>query len=139
MQSSEQNSRKINFEDMQYALSTQPSLIISTLDTMRQTCLIEGTIIVTEETEMINKYLKRDTLIRIIVYGENAADDSIVKKYNQLVGLGFSNVYVYPGGLFEWLLLQDIYGAELFPTTSPETDILKYKGRRFLGVLMLDN
>ena len=37
------------------------------------------------------------------------------------------NVYVYPGGLFEWLLLQDIYGEDNFPTTLKELDILKYK------------
>ena len=30
----------------------------------------------------------------------NAADDSIVRKYNQLTGLGLINVVVYPGGLF---------------------------------------
>jgi hypothetical protein len=29
--------------------------------------------------------------------------------------------------MFEWLLLQDIYGAASFPTTSKELDILKYK------------
>ena len=49
------------------------------------------------------------------------------RKYNQLMQLGFKNVYIYPGGLFEWLLLQDIYGNELFPTTNEEKDLLKYK------------
>jgi hypothetical protein len=43
------------------------------------------------------------------------------------MGLGFRNVCVYSGGMFEWLLLQDIYGATSFPTTSKELDILKYK------------
>ena len=38
----------------------------------------------------------------------------ILKKYRQLVDLGFSNVYIYTGGLFEWLLLQDIYGSTNF-------------------------
>jgi len=46
---------------------------------------------------------------------------------NQLANLGLKNVKVYYGGLFEWLCLQEIYGAELFPTTSQETDLLKYK------------
>ena len=41
--------------------------------------------------------------------------------------LGFKNIYVYPGGMFEWLLLQDIYGDDLFQTTSKIQDILKYK------------
>ena len=30
--------------------------------------------------------------------------------------------------MFEWLLLQDIYGDDEFPTTTKELDILKYKG-----------
>jgi hypothetical protein len=63
----------------------------------------------------------------IIVYGKNTNDDTVHKKYQQLIGLGFKNVRVYPGGMFEWLLLQDIYGASSFPTTSKELDILKYK------------
>ena len=27
---------------------------------------------------------------------------------------------------FEWLLLQDVFGEDLFPTTSKELDILKF-------------
>jgi hypothetical protein len=42
------------------------------------------------------------------------------------MGLGFYNVYLYPGGLFEWLCLQDIYSSENFTTTNIELDILKY-------------
>jgi hypothetical protein len=41
--------------------------------------------------------------------------------------LGFENVYIYRGGMFEWLLLQDIYGFDEFQTTSKITDLLKYK------------
>ena len=63
----------------------------------------------------------------MVIYGKNTNDEAIIKKYNQLMQLGFKNVYIYPGGLFEWLLLQDIYGNELFPTTKKELDILKYK------------
>ncbi len=59
----------------------------------------------------------------------NSSDDSVVKKYNQLYKLGFKNVYIYIGGLFEWLLLQDIYGEEEFPTTNKILDILQYKGK----------
>ena len=44
-----------------------------------------------------------------------------------MIDLGFINVYIYLGGLFEWLLLQDIYGRDLFKTTKNELDILKYK------------
>jgi len=39
--------------------------------------------------------------------------------------------------LFEWLLLQDIYGSEEFPTTSHELDILKYKPMSAFNNLLL--
>ena len=49
------------------------------------------------------------------------------EKYSKLVKIGVEQVYIYKGGLFEWMLLQDIYGEELFKTTSKIQDILKYK------------
>ena len=53
------------------------------------------------------------------------------------MSLGFINVYMYSGGLFEWLLLQDIYGDEEFPTTKKDIDILKYKPRKLFNVMYL--
>ena len=41
--------------------------------------------------------------------------------------------------MFEWLLLQDIYGTELFPTTTKEVDLLKYKPCRLLNISLLEN
>jgi len=49
-----------------------------------------------------------------------------------LLKLGFNSVFVYTGGIFEWLLLQDIYGKDEFPTTSEELDILKYRATSVL-------
>ena len=138
-QSTQNVSRKLNFEDMQWAIQTQPTLVISTLSPAKQSCLIAGTVPIGEETETVNKYLQKDTAIRIVIYGEGASDDTIVTKYGQLTGLGFTNVYVYPGGMFEWLLLQDVYGKETFETIGAEDDILKYKGGRQLGVLMIES
>ena len=63
-----------------------------------------------------------------IIHAENCSDGTLIKKYNQLKQLGIKNIYVYIGGLFEWLLLQDIYGKDEFPTTTEIFDILKYKG-----------
>ena len=80
------------------------------------------------EEEILNTHLKSNKSIKIIVYGMNSQDTSVNKKYEQLISLGFYNVFIYNGGLFEWLLLQDIYGKESFLTTSQERDILKYKG-----------
>jgi hypothetical protein len=53
-------------------------------------------------------------------------------KCQQLQSLGFNKIYIYSGGLFEWMLLQDIYGKDLFQTTSIEVDILKYKSSKIL-------
>ena len=80
----------------------------------------------------INKYISSRENIKIIIYGLNSSDINVHKKYSQLIGLGFTDVYIYNGGLFEWLLLQDIYGKDLFKTSSNELDILKYKGNRQL-------
>jgi hypothetical protein len=43
------------------------------------------------------------------------------------------------GGLFEWLMLQDIYGKELFPTTKKELDLLKFKPPPILNICLLEN
>jgi hypothetical protein len=113
--------------------------IINTLDKNFQTCLIQNTIPIQEEEDIINSILndKYSNNITIIIYGLNSNDESIYLKYEQLVKLGIKNVFIYTGGMFEWLLLQDIYGRELFSTTSKELDILKYKPRKILNVLYL--
>ena len=123
--------QKVNFEDIQNVLNNQVKnvLIINTLENTSeaQYCILPGTISYANEEKIINNYLNDNKQIRIIIYGKNVNDISIYKKYTQLVELGFENVYVYPGGMFEWLLLQDIYGDDLFKTTARELDILKYK------------
>ena len=131
---------KINFEDMQSLINDNNILIINTLTNTDQICLIKGTINAENETKIINEQLQSRNIRKIIViYGKNCLDDTIVSKYKQLLGLGFTNIYVYPGGMFEWLCLQDIYGFELFPTTKKELDILKYKGNKVLGVKLIEN
>jgi hypothetical protein len=47
-------------------------------------------------------------------------------------------VFVYTGGLFEWLMLQDIYGETDFPTTKKELDILRFKPNKILNVQLLE-
>jgi hypothetical protein len=134
------STRMINFEDIQFAINDQDkSIIINTLDAHQQTCLIAGTLAIETEIEVLNAQLKKNTDVRIIIYGMNATDKTCQKKYEQLLKLGFYNVFIYPGGLFEWLLLQDIYGSELFPTTAVKVDLLKYKGRRQLNVKLLEH
>jgi hypothetical protein len=122
--------KKIMFEDIQTAIKTPNKyILINTLPSSEQNCLIVNTIPdISEErfiNDLINKYRLKEHIF--IVYGRNTGDENAEKKYKQLLNLGFTEVYLYPGGLFEWLLLQDIYGRDEFPTSSRMLDILKYK------------
>jgi len=130
--------RKVNFEDVQYAIKQRQNyLLINTLDSGEQQCLISKTIGISQEERIINEYLNKKIDANIIVYDKNANAPNLMKKYEQLLGLGFINVYIYPGGLFEWLLLQDVYGKEDFPTSSNELDILKYKGKSMFTTYLI--
>ena len=129
--------RKINFEDMQKFMKDNGCIIINTLPIDRQHCLITGTIDSNNETNTINHLIKTDLERKIIIYGENACDEGLVNKYNQLLKLGFTNVHISAGGMFEWLLLQDIYGDDFFPTTRKCSDILSFKGKPFTERLMI--
>ena len=133
--------RKVNFEDVKMCIANPNKfLLVNTLNKDNQNCLIKGTVSIKDEEEIINKCLKAKANIKIIVYDKNAHETKLLKKYEQLHGLGLTNVFVYPGGLFEWLCLQDIYGYDEFPTTSKELDILKFKGpSSFNNILLLKN
>jgi hypothetical protein len=134
-----QSIKKINFEDMQTVIkNAEIYLIINTLPQSDQSCLIVNTILATEEEQLINKFLKENKNIRIIIYGKNCNDDTVQKKYQQLLSLGFCNIYVYNGGIFEWLILQDIYGKDLFPTTKKELDLLKFKANQLLNIGLIE-
>lgn len=129
---------KLNYEDIQSTINSKSTLLINTLDSNRQQCLIKGSLTADNEVSILNSFLNNTEVdVRIIIYGENSTDDSIIKKFRQLTSLGFTNIHVYAGGLFEWLLLQDIYGDELFPTTQKERDILKFKGKKVLGIKLI--
>tara|TARA_B110001452_G_scaffold265070_1_gene269140 strand:- start:3728 stop:4126 length:399 start_codon:yes stop_codon:yes gene_type:complete len=128
-----QSINKINCISMQNIINDKTKyLIINTLTLDNQNCLIKNTVQANTEVELLNNYLKENNKVNIVIYGENSCDHNVVNKYNQLYKLGFNNLYVYVGGLFEWLLLQDIYGDDEFPTTSKILDILKYKGKSII-------
>ena len=125
-----QSVNKVNFESVQNIVNKtthETFIIINTLEIDNQDCLIKNTILPEKEIELLNYYLKENKKINILIYGENCSDNKVVNKYNQLNKLGFINLYIYIGGLFEWLLLQDIYGFDQFPTNIKILDILKYK------------
>ena len=131
--------RKANFEDIQKITNGKiRGILINTMSFTEQKCLIKKTIPIDEEETIINSHIKGDKQINIIIYDKNSTENKLLKKYKQLIDLGFKNVFIYPGGIFEWLLLQDIYGDANFPTTSKELDILKYKGKSTLNQLMLE-
>ena len=135
----QQSIKKINFEDMQQAIQNK-YIIINTLPMSEQDVLIEGTVNPESETDILHDCLKKGKKnIHIIIYGKNSNDETTFKKYEQLLGLGFLNTYLYSGGLFEWLLLQDIYGDENFHTTKKTLDILKFRPRQLLNIRLLED
>ena len=119
----------VSYEDVQSIVknTTTKSILINTLTPDEQACLIQNTLPIDDEVQYMNDLLENQQYDYIYVYGKNYMDSSANKKYEQLISLGFKNVYIYVGGIFEWLLLQDIYGDELFPTTSKDLDIIKYR------------
>ena len=125
-----QSTKKVSYEDIQLISKRgiTNTLLINTLNLQEQDCLIPNTVNAYQEENVINENLKNNT-INIVIYGKNSSDKGVEKKYLKLSELGFTNIYIYPGGLFEWLCLQDIYGSSNFPTTKMEMDILKFKPR----------
>jgi len=125
----------INYEDIQELCKTNTNrhttLLISTLPNGTDNCLIQNTIHMDDEETIINAILKQGTMkdYCVYIYGKHCNDTSCVIKYTQLIDLGFKKdaIYIYNGGLFEWMLLQDIFGYTEFPTTIQELDVLKYK------------
>jgi len=119
---------KINFEDMRSVKEKKSDnyILINTLPVNEQTCLIPTTIKIELEETIINKNIDNQK-VHIIIYGKNTNDNTVLNRYKQLLALGFLHIYVYPGGIFEWLCLQDIYGADIFPTTTQQMDLLKFK------------
>lgn len=112
-----------NYDDVKIAVSSR-GLLIHTMDNKQQ-ILIHGTITADCEEEAINFAIDKNEFDKlIVVYGKNTqALESLVKKQKQLVSLGFKNVKMYIGGLFEWVLLQDIYGSKEFPTQGAKGPI----------------
>jgi hypothetical protein len=130
---------KINFEDIQYTLDkSNDFILINTLEDNEQECVIPNTIKPDIEINLINTFIKNGNKnIKIIIYGKNCNDIKIYKKYEQLNTLGFHNVFLYTGGLFEWLMLQDIYGDTEFPTTTKELDLFKFKPNKTFDLRLL--
>jgi hypothetical protein len=120
----------VNFEDVQQFVSgTKSHILINVMETFDQDILILNTISAETEADVINSLIDEGDFDRkILVYGKNTADiEKVFNKQKKLMNYGFTEVYVYLGGLFEWVLLQDIYGKDLFKTSRSVSDILRYK------------
>ena len=100
-------------------------VLITTLN--ENDCFIKNTLNPSEEVEFINNCISKNNQQKIIIYGKNYLDKSVYIQYDKLNSLGFDNVFIYPGGIFEWLLLQDTFGEDMFETNIIEKDILKYR------------
>ena len=132
---------KVSYEDIQMVVYQNThiphtTLIINTLPPSLQHCLIKTTVDIRYEEQLVNTFIHKNPDIMIIVYGKNSNDITILHKYEQLVKLGFTNVHIYTGGIFEWMLLYEIYGKELFKITRYEIDILRYRPKSVLLTAM---
>lgn len=133
---------KVSYEDIQMVVYRNmhvqhSTLLINTLPASLQHCLIKTTLDIRFEERVVNTFIEKNPNIMIIVYGKNSNDITILHKYEQLVKLGFTNVHIYTGGIFEWMLLYEIYGKELFKITRYEIDILRYRPKSvLLGAMM---
>jgi len=124
--------RTANFDN----IKEKTHILIHVMDETDQSVLIKGTLTIEKEITILNSLLsaskQRET--NIIIYGKNTDDfHKVMRRYKQLCDLGF-NAFVYIGGLFEWLLLQEIYGSSEFPIDLLQNhagflDILKFAPR----------
>lgn len=139
----------IGFEDLLFVIKNPDKFIlINTMPNDLQDILIPTTMDSTKEESYINDIIdfnkEKMNNISIVIYGKNCCDDTVNNKYKQIKNFGFNFVYIFQGGLFEYLLLHEIYGIENFSliknthdkpyktTPSKNIDILKYKPQRIL-------
>ena len=122
----------VGFEDVKNAIRLGPTKFIL-INTFEQDFMIQGTVSSEREEIAINTqltdYTKPD--IPIIIYGRNSCDESVETKEKQMRALGLDDIYIYRGGMFEWLLMGDVFGTDVFPVSNRGTltgavDILKY-------------
>jgi len=121
----------ISFEDVIKAIQNPAKyVILNTLTDKEQNILILNTIPSTEEEEIMNTLISNGSFMEkiFIIYGKNSTEmDKLQALYKKLQGLGIYDIEIYYGGLFEWVLLQEIYGEKEFPTTNKVKDILQYR------------
>ena len=125
----------VGFHDVLYvtshiALGDSYTILLNTLPSNQQQYLIRGTMACEREETYMNELIGSGAGLDkyvIVLYGKHGTDETPIRKRTQLMNLGFTRVYVYAGGLFEWSLLQEVYGVEHFPTLgTPPRDLLQH-------------
>ena len=125
-----QSLAKVTYEYVkEISTNNTQTLLVSTLKRDKEKYGIVRTLPIDNEENYINELInKRQYDVIIVVYGENMYDATVITKYHQLKKIGFNYCYIYFGGLFEWFLLQDVYGSEMFPTkNTPINSCLDFK------------
>jgi len=131
MGNTESRIQTANFDNVKY----DKHILIHVMDDADQRVLIKGTLTIEDEVNTLNSVLNasKQGETSVIIYGKNTDDyGRVVKRYNQLRQLGF-NAFVYLGGIFEWLLLQEVYGISEFQIDNRGTakvDVLKFAPTR---------
>lgn len=120
----------IGFEDM-LSLLRSNVVLLNTMARGDQACLIRGTLHADDEESAMNAMLtSTDPLVTdrwVVVYGRHTLDPKPMEKARTLRLMGLSRLLVYRGGLFEWLLLQEVFGQDQFPTQGACPDLLAYR------------
>ena len=126
---------RVGFHDVLHvtsriALGDSYIILLNTLPSNQQQYVIRGTMACEREESYMNELIGSGVGLdkyTVIIYGKHGTDDTPTTKYRQLLNLGFTRVHIYAGGLFEWSLLQEIYGLDHVPTQgTPPRDLLQH-------------
>ena len=75
---------KANFEDIQHSIKNKSSYIINVLNRNEQQCLIQNTMNIDDEEQLMNNLLEKgNNHYSIIIYGKNTNDMKVYEKYRK--------------------------------------------------------
>ena len=116
--------KEIGVTDFIKLIRTDRVLLFNGLKKQYHSCVIPGTIPYSDMRKVIkNMSVEHIPVVYCANYSCNASHKFAEKKLGHL-----ETVYIYSGGVFEWLLLQKKYGKKKYPT-SGDCDIENMKHR----------
>jgi len=106
--------KEIGVTDFTKLLGTDRVLLFNGLKKQYHSCIIPRTIPYSDMKKVI-KNMKEENIAVVYCanYSCNASHKFAEKKLSHL-----ETVYIYRGGVFEWLLLQKKYGKKKYPTSG---------------------